>query len=452
MPTLRSLLSQLALFILSVILATAIWITAQSTDNPVNTLNGEIRVQPIGQRADVNISISPESIAVIIEGPQNLLLNLNPDEIFAQVDLSQAPLGTSRLPVTVPFDREGLNITDYYPREVTVTIEEIVTRDIPIRVDILGSTARGYDREAPIIEPTTVAVTGPASRVSNLAEAVVTLHLDNARETTARQLSLLIFRDNAGASVSVNNLNLSTRSVNVTVPINQLAGFAEKPVTAQWVGEPAEGYRVTNVTVEPNSLLVTGPAAQLDALDRLLTEQIDIEGITSSFTQPVTIELPTNIALEEIQPILVQVEIEPILTTDAILKNIDILDLAPGYTATIQPADVRVFVIGPLPILNGLQESDIRVTVDLFGLEAGIHRLAPTIDISKPDISIRSAQPEFVNINITRIITEPDTITTTIPIEDSALPTLPLTQRSPSPNLNFSSSFFTLIKPENHWL
>jgi YbbR domain-containing protein len=207
--------------------------------------------------------------------------------------------------------------------------------------------------------------------------------------------------------------------VQVTIPIEESDGFADKLITIDWVGYPAPGYRLLSASVDPPSLLVTGLPTRLNALTRLKTEPIDITGLTGTFNQQATLALPAGVSLDQDQEIFVTIEIEPILSTDTHERPIEMLGLRGDMEASLDPEQVRVVLFGPLPALDSLVADDVRVTVDLFELISGTHSIEPVVDLPERGIEVRSIRPESVSVTITRTITPTDEITGTLPVTES---------------------------------
>jgi YbbR domain-containing protein len=255
----------------------------------------------------------------------------------------------------------------------------------------------------------------------------VTVFLDNAREDTS-EFRRPTFYDTDGNVASVVGLTVNPEEVEVIIPVIELAGFAEKPVAVQFVGEPASGYRLLDIAVEPNSVQVTGSPALIDGL-RVETEPVDITGLSESQTLQVGLDLPDGVSMVEVQPIVVTVQIEPLLSSDVVRRPVEIRALGEGLTATVKPETVRVILFGPIPILNSLEQDDVRVTVDLLNLEVGTHLLAPFVAISVDSVEHRSTQPPVVTVIITNILsitnglTDTESLTATAPLLDSSSPT-----------------------------
>jgi YbbR domain-containing protein len=167
-----------------------------------------------------------------------------------------------------------------------------------------------------------------------------------------------------------------------------------------WSGEPAPGYRLLSVTANPPSVLVEGRPALVNRLSSVRTEPIDINGLAQTFEQAAVLALPEGIAVDPEQTVTVTIEIEPILTTSTFIRVPERRGLRSGFTATMEPTQVRVVLFGPLPALDTLAESDVRVILDLFGLEAGTYSIEPDVIVPDRGIEIRSVQPAAVSVTI----------------------------------------------------
>jgi YbbR domain-containing protein len=259
------------------------------------------------------------------------------------------------------------------------------------------------------VEPGTVQVTGSAARVDQLAESRVIVFVDDVREDIT-EMRRPTFYDLEGNVASIAGLTISPQEVETIVPVVELAGFAEKPISALWTGEPAPGYRLLDVKVEPASIQVTGAPAELATL-LVQTEPLDISGLTESLTQRVALDLPEGVTPVDLPPVFVTVEVVPIQTSSVIQSSVEERGLEEGLEAVIEPQEVRVFMFGPLPVLESLAVDDVRVTVDLFGLMTGTHILDPLVTVSANEVEVRSTQPAQVTVVITGVITSTDVIT-----------------------------------------
>lgn len=415
---LRSVLSNLATLLISLILGIIIWANAVQGDDPVRSQFIQVPVQFVGL-ADTSRLLSPaqQNVQVVFEGRASLLRQVTVEDFRAVVDLSEAPFGQeTAVDITTTTDTNGIRILSQSPEQITVLIDQLMTRTIPVELEVRGTVARGHEPGEPLVEPETITVSGIASQVEPLDFARVTVFLNNDRETAVARPQPIIY-NRQGRIASTSGLELSTEQIQVTIPVNETAGVAERLITVAWTGEPALGYRLLSVEVQPPSVLIEGLPTQLARINRVQTEVIDVTGLEETFRQQVVLDLPNGVSLVEVEEIFVTIEIEPLLTTSVYNLQPELQRLDPNLQASVQPEEVQVVLFGPLPVLNTLLEDEVSVKLDLLGLEAGTYNLPPLVDFPERGIELRSVQPNLVSVEITERIT--DTITGTEALQPS---------------------------------
>jgi len=68
--------------------------------------------------------------------------------------------------------------------------------------------------------------------------------------------------------------------------------------------------------------------------------------------------------------------------------------------ASISPATVDVILSGPMPMLDALRTSNIRVLVDMTNTIEGTYQRVPSVEINNPDVDVKSILPESVEITL----------------------------------------------------
>lgn len=415
----REVLTNVGTFLLSLVLAVFIWMSASQTQDPARTRFIEVPLTFVGIPSNATL-VSPgtrQLVQLRLEGPDSVLQAVTPEDFTATADLSDIPSGQlTTVDVVVVGRNPAARISFITPEQVDVQLEQQVTREVPVELDLRGTVARGHRQDEPLLDPPSIQVSGPESRVNQLDFALVTVFLNSTAETLVESTQP-IFYDQSGRVASVTGLGLSADEVTATVPVVESAGFADKLVTVEWKGEPAPGYRLLSVTADPPSVLVEGRPAQVNQLTSVKTEPIDINGLAQSFQQTAALALPAGISVDPEQTVTVNIEIEPILTTSTFNRVPTLRGLGRAYDATFEPAQVRVILFGPLPALDALAEDDIRVTLNLFGLEPGVYSVEPDVDVPDRDIEIRLVQPSAVTVTVVPAEAEteaaPDTSATT---------------------------------------
>jgi len=442
MKIFRSIISNLAIFMLSLLLAVLIWFVASQENDPVLLQSYEPPLNIVAKPPDSTLELSTGTIVVVVEAPSTILRDLSSDDLSATLDLSEIPLGEEvSIPVTINAKVPGVTVNTPSPDTVEVRLEQLVTREIPVVLDIRGSVARGHTQGDALADPQTITVVGTTEQVEPLDSARVTVFLNNVRETVVTS-PFPIYYDRQGRVASISGLdNVSHESVKVTIPVAESADFAEKIIDVDWTGSPADGYRLLGISVDPPTALLQGLPTRLTALSQVLTEPIDITGLTETFSQQVTLNLPEGITTDGTQVFSVNVEIEPILSTAVYIRPVEFQGVGKGLSAIANPADARIALFGPLPILDSLTEDEVRVTVDTFGLLTGTYSLEPVVDFPDRGLELRSVQPPLITVEITtslqitetsRLIND-DKITASLELAKRAAPTQSSLSATPHP-------------------
>lgn len=240
----RSIISNLATFLLALLLAIFIWATAIRSNDPVEVRTLEIDVERIGEPANAQVvGQIPDSILLTIQGPTSALDEVRPGDYQGIVDLSDLPFGDSTVEIQVQGGHERVEQISKFPATADIRLEQIITNEIPVILDMRGEVARGHRAGEPLVEPGVIRVTGIASRVESLSEARVTVFLDSAREDIV-ETRRPIFYDEQGNVASVVGLNVNPSEVQVLVPVIELAGLLKSPSRSIGLASrpPATGY------------------------------------------------------------------------------------------------------------------------------------------------------------------------------------------------------------------
>lgn len=394
--------SNVGLFLLSLALALLIWMVAVREENPIDErwftapVPIEFQNQPEGMEL---YNPSHTQVNVAVRAPVSLLEELQIQEFEAVVDLSGLEEGEHRLPVTVAVDRQPALVRNVQPEVVTLHLESVVEEQVPVNVRLTGSTAVGYVSRRHTVEPLTVTVRGPVSFVAQVATASGEISVEGARSDVEQDVELQPL-DAEGEVVP--NVELEPSQVSVTVPVEQLSGYSDLGVVPTLDGEPASGYRISSIEVEPSAVKVYGRREVIEALSGVIrTQALSIEGAQQDIEEEVLLDVPQGISLIEMRdPIVtVRVRITPQEGSLTLEQPVQLQGMSSGITATVAPTVVQVILSGPQPILDQLQVEDVRVVVDVLGLGPGSYSLEPRV-IVPPEISVNSIVPSTIQVEI----------------------------------------------------
>jgi YbbR domain-containing protein len=344
----------------------------------------------------------PQTVSVVLRAPSSVWTQLNndPSTVTASVDLSGLEAGTHTIPVQVQIVPHPVRLVSQDPEQISITLENIISEVFPVDLVVTGNPPVGYQAQAPLINPEQVTVTGAESLVSRVKQAVINLDITNASQTIMRnEVPVLLDADDQ----VVTGLSISPDTVRVTQPITLLGGYRYVIVRAITEGQVADGYRVTNIFVSPIGEVVFSSDPELvnNLPGYIETQPIDLTGKEDDFETVVDLSLPSGITVVGDSKVLVQVSIAMVESSLAISLPVELIGLSPGLAATVTPPVVNVILTGPVPVLNTLSPTDVRVVVDLTGYDLGTYQLAPQVNILPSGVTLSSVLPASVSVTVT---------------------------------------------------
>ena len=406
--SLRKFIRLLPILLTAFILALAVWISAVTANDPIveKTYPTSVPVEVIGQDSNLIVtSPMPASVSLVLSAPQSIwnLPLTETDAVRAVVDLSGLEPGTHTLPIQVQIVPRPVRKVLQSPLNVTLTLERLAVKELPVNLVTRGSPAIGYLAGVPVISPVMVTVTGPATQVDRVTRVRATLDINQANQTINRTIGLVALDANEAA---VTGVTIVPQEVTVSQEISQRFGYRNVVVKVVVTGQVANGYRLTNISVFPPAVTVfsADPQVVSDLPGFVETVPLDISGAKDDLDVSLALDLPDGVSVVGDQvEVLVRVGIAAI-ESSLTLPNVpvEVTGLQPGLRATVSPENVTVIISGPVALLDRLKATDVRVVVNLSQFIAGTYQVEPEIEILIPELSAESVLPETIEVTITR--------------------------------------------------
>lgn len=278
--------------VLSVIVAIFIWFQASAaTAQTVNRPIGPVAVGFSTPNPHLTVlSIKPASVIVQIKGPPGTVGSAS--EVSALVKLANlTSSGTYSLKVsaTVP---PGTGLVSVVPNRVVVTVARLGQRKVPVMVHISGSPASGYELSGYISNLKKATISGPVNVLSQVKSVTGTVVLGDRSGSFTDQIVLQPLNAEGHAVPKV-QVNPATATVNVS--IQKRPPQKVLPVISKLSGQPAAGFTVSQITVYPSSVTVSGTTSSLSGLTHLYTIPINVAGQTRSIHEAVPVVMPNGV-------------------------------------------------------------------------------------------------------------------------------------------------------------
>jgi YbbR domain-containing protein len=387
--------------IAAVVLATLLY-AGFAVGQSVQEFPGPIPINPVNQPETARLTTALPPVTNIrylsISDPG---ARATADSFEATIDLKNVDpaAGPTFVPVNVVSVDPRFIVREWEPPEVRITLDPIKTRaDIPVKV-VPGPIPPGLDVREPVVDPTTVSVTGPESIVDQVVRVEANVIIESTGLDIDQQVDLVPV-DAVGDRLTP--VDVEPPTAHVTIAVFKHAESRPLPVTPVLSGAPAAGYEVTGISVNPQIVSVEGDADAILNLSEAPTEPIQINGVTQDVTQAVGLALP-----EGVQPaggsdvkVQVTVSIRPVAGSRSYDAGIITTGGSVGLDYHLSTTHAIALVGGPVADLDRLESAQFFLVAPVGGLGPGQHQVTLTANLPV-GLTLVSVDPPTVIVTVT---------------------------------------------------
>ena len=394
--------------VLSLLIAVFMWtyVASQDTEEFKKTFTG-VRVQLVGEdilrnsRNMVITNVSTPTVNVEIVGPRRIVSALDEDDLVAQIDVSKLTLAavtTQTYKIIFPdgTDTSSLSTLSRTPETVVFTVSELIEKQIPVRGSFEGTSLEGYVAEAPVFTPATITVSGPEIYLKNIKYAWLTFGAGEEVDHTITRTVPFVLRDNNDEDFYNEMITCDTNEIEARLTI-----IRQKTIPLQVSIEYASGATPENtrVTIEPESITLSGDSELLDAMNQIVLATINTKSFSSTFTETYLIRIDDGLVNQSgVTEAKVTVELTDLVSDKFIIRNIAYTNLTEGYEAELITSAITVTLRGPEEQIMALKAENIRAVVDLedYLNSTGTFNLTPKIYVDGfPDVGEVGEVPQI---------------------------------------------------------
>lgn len=405
MTLLRRILGLIPTLLLSFALAIAVWISAMTSNDPIEEriYPKPVQIEIIGQDPTMILTVNQSNqVNIRLSAPRSIwdrLVN-DPVPVRAVVDLAGAGPGVHDLEVQIQVGISPYKIISSSPEVFKVTLEKLESQSLPVRIMRKGEPAVGYEAGTATIDQANAMISGPKSLVDRVKSLQVSLDINRANDNISRSLSIQPVDENGQP---VTGLAVMPEQATVTQPVTQRGGYRNVVIKVVTTGQVGEGYRLTTVSVFPPTVTVfASNPALIDKLPGYIeTSPIEMNARKDDIDMRLPLNLPEGVSVVGDPTVNVIVGISAIegsITLNDV--QVEIIGLDPKLSGKISPERINVILSGPLPTLDKLLPGQVRAVLDLTGKIEGVYQLAPNIDLSGMDLRVESILPGSIEVTI----------------------------------------------------
>lgn len=393
--------NNLGIKLLSLLLAILLWNYVISTNTSITRpktlygITGYVSGQSTLSTNGLALLEDPEdllsNITVTVDVPQANYSRVSTDNVQVLMDLSNVrAAGTQevRLRASTTYGR----VVSISPAAVTLTFEQLDSRSVPVNCQIVGDDAESIWYNVARMNPSAITVSGAASRVRSIASASVAVDVTDIDSSTVIALPYALL-SGSGEEISQGMLNRSTSSISISL---DAWPSREIPVASQpesvLTGQPAEGFQVRSVSVQPETVQVAGEQDLLDSITEMAIERVSVEGMSQSFSARATVSILSDLRYVSNEQVYVNVVIGP-EPVERVIESVEVVFTGLAEDSVVEYEGLRVNVEGDPYEVEALEREGLKLTVDVSGLSPGTYRLQPEVDAGgRSDVAITAEE------------------------------------------------------------
>jgi YbbR domain-containing protein len=365
---------------LSLLLALALWLYVTGRENPNRTVDLPQALQTGAADVRQGLIVTSQLPSVHVQyRTVNASVQVSSANFRVYVDLLGLGPGIHRHVQVLCLPDPSITCTGVKPRFITVAMDILQQKQLPVTPVILHQPPAGYLAQAPHIFPATISIKGPRTLVSQVARSSVDLNLAGDTSTLDGNFTPSLLSAQGVPVAGGTRLLVNPTQVTVHVDIRSLSSFKPVPVLIGFTGQPRSGFGVTAVAISPPEVTLEGSTTRLRGVKSVSTVPVSLSNRRSSFSASAKLKLPRGVTSPR-RSVRVRINVQPVASYTSVEVGVTLTGVPPGLTAQALPARVLVTVVGPATGVHDVARL-MTAVVNVTGFGAGTYSLSPTLNV-----------------------------------------------------------------------
>ena len=375
--------------LLSVAIAFCLWayvITFVSSEREGTFYDIPVSFQGEALLEERNLMIVSEgkpTVTLTLYGNRRELNKLDSSNITIIADLSkigEAGLHNLRYNVYYPgnIPDNTFTVQSQYPSMVKVDVERRVTKEVPVNVAYEGSVQKDYiaDKENIELDNPYVTITGPASAVEQITQAIVVVNLQDKNESFIESYRFTLC-DAQGDPVDAKKVEANIAEVSVTLYIKRVK---EISLVVEVIDGGGATEATSKITIDPETIKIGGNETALADIDEILLGTIDLSELTEDSQLTFDINIPAGFEnLSGKTTATVDIKFPELMTKTLVVTQFVAVNVPEGLEVEFITQEQMIVVRGHKRLVQNMTEADISVTVDFSNAIAGSYTLKANV-------------------------------------------------------------------------
>lgn len=282
-------------------LAFLMWIYVSYDENPNSTntyTNIPVTISGIAALESRNITVlsSDLQIAVKISGARNVLSRLSKSDINAIVDVSNITgTGEQKPIISIVGIPDSLSVEEKKVTSGKLVTDILIRKTVEVGIDIVGTMDDNIVEGEKTVSPSQITIKGPGTLLDKVTAWTEPIDVSSISKSENIYNTAIVLKDAAGNAIKSDMITKSENEATVTV---NCQSKKEVKVNPPRIVGSLEGYIVNVESVNPESVVITGPVEIVEKIDSVDTADIDAYYAMSSKSFVRDIILPDEVKAE----------------------------------------------------------------------------------------------------------------------------------------------------------
>ena len=279
--------SKVVRIVISILVAIAMWLYVDLERAPERTMTiRDIPVEFSGENttlADKNLMLLSgydTTIDLKIRGPKRELVKMNRDNVRVIASTSSIDsVGVHQLDWTVSFPdgvvRTNVSVEKASLSQITVTVGELYTKEVPVECHDVGEVAEGYFTGDVVLDPEVLTLRAQRDDLLNVSCAKLTVDISGATRSVVQTVDVQLY-DYDGNPVENSNIRTNTSLIQAKVPV---LTTREVELAVEFSGVPGAAMNSIKCDITPKTVRLNGEADVLDSIDKLVLATLHVDDL-----------------------------------------------------------------------------------------------------------------------------------------------------------------------------
>ena len=293
--------SKVVRIVISILVAIAMWLYVDLERAPERTMTiRDIPVEFSGENttlADKNLMLLSgydTTIDLKIRGPKRELVKMNRDNVRVIASTSSIDsVGVHQLDWTVSFPdgvvRTNVSVEKASLSQITVTVGELYTKEVPVECQVVGEVAEGYFTGDVVLDPEVLTLRAQRDDLLNVSCAKLTVDISGATRSVVQTVDVQLYDydelphfirdmtyDYDGNPVENSNIRTNTSLIQAKVPV---LTTREVELAVEFSGVPGAAMNSIKCDITPKTVRLNGEADVLDSIDKLVLATLHVDDL-----------------------------------------------------------------------------------------------------------------------------------------------------------------------------